>query len=122
MAGSKLNCRKRTAASSLLEVLIAMILILLVFGIAMTISANVFRSSLSVKKIRAQALLQDILLKLEQNKTNSTQTYTLGDLRIEQEISAYPAGEQLIEVHLTAYDENQQQVAELQKVIPDKNE
>lgn len=99
-----------------------MILILLVFGIAMTISANVFRSSLSVKKIRAQALLQDILLKLEQNKTNSTQTYTLGDLRIEQEISAYPAGEQLIEVHLTAYDENQQQVAELQKVIPDKNE
>jgi len=122
MAGGKLKYSGRLKASSILEVIISMIVILLVFGIAMMISANVMRSSLSVKKINAEALLHELLIKVEENKENSTQTFTLGDFRVEQEIKTYNSDPALIDIHLTAYDINQEKVAELQKVIINKNE
>ncbi len=120
MAGSKLKYNMRLKASSILEVIISMIIILLVFGIAMMIATNVVHSSLSVKKLNAQALLHNVLIKEEQAKEVNTQTYTLDDFRVEQEIKAYNDDAGLTEIHLTAYDANQEKVAELQKLIINK--
>ena len=122
MAGSKIGYRLRVKASSILEVLIAMIIILLVFGIAMMISANVLRSSLSVNKIKAQALLHELLMKAEQTKENTTQTFTLNGFRLEQEINVTALNKNLMEIHLTAYDENQEKVGELQTLLINKND
>jgi len=116
MAGSKLTVQTRIKASTLVEVVVAMVVILVVFGIAMMIYTNVLRLSLSAKKIRAQALLQETLLKAEHTAGNTTQSFTLDDFRIEQEAAPYN-NSNLTEIHLTAYDQNQQKVAELQKVI-----
>jgi Tfp pilus assembly protein PilE len=118
MAGSKLNGRVK--ASTILEVIISMIIIVIVFGIAMMIYTNVLRLSLSTKKLRAQALLQETMLKAEQTTANTTQSLTTDDLRIEQEVSAYNKESNLTLIHLTAYDQNQQKIAELQKVIVTK--
>lgn len=115
MAGSKLT--KRVQASSILEVVVSMVVIVIVFGIAMMIYTNVLRLSLSVKKLRAQAILQETMIKAEHNPENITQSTTADDLRIEQEITPYPDNSALKEIHLTAFDQNQQKIAELQKVI-----
>jgi Tfp pilus assembly protein PilE len=117
MAGSKLNITKKVRASTILEVVIAMVVIILVFGIAMMIYTNVMRMSLSVKKLKAQAILQETLLIAEQNTKNSNQTLTVGDFRVEEEVKTYQNDNHLSEIHLTAYDANQQKIAELQKVI-----
>jgi len=115
MAGSKL--RRTVKASTILEVIISMIIIVFVFGIAMMIFTNVSRLSLSAKKIRAQAILQEALLKAEQSTGNMNQSFKVDDFSIEQDITPYNGESNLTAVHLTAYDQNRQKIAELQKVI-----
>jgi len=105
-----------------MEVLIAMILIIAVFGIAMMIFTNVLNSSLSVKKIRAQAILQEALITAEKADNNVSQSISVDDFRIEQEIKPYNDNAALIDVRLTAFDQNQQKIAELEKVILNKND
>jgi len=122
MAGDKLKYKGQLHASTILEVIISMVIILFVFTIAMMIFTNVSRSSLSVKKIKAQALLHEVLSKAEQNKENSTQTFTIDEFRVEQEIKTYENNVGLIEIHLAAYDANQDTVAKLKKIIINKNE
>lgn len=115
MAGSKL--KGRVNGSTIMEVVVSMVIIVLVFGIAIMIYSNVLRLSLSAKKLRAQALLQETMLKAEQTTGNITQSLTLDDFRVEQEVKSYHNDSKLTEIHLTAYDRNQQKIAELQKVI-----
>jgi len=115
MAGRKLNIR--VSASTLMEVIVSMVIIVVVFGIAMTIFTNVMRSSLSAKKIKAQVILNETLLKSENMPNNINQSFTVGDFRIEQEVKPFNGDNNLTDIHLTAYDQNQQKVAELEKVI-----
>ena len=111
MAGGKLK------GSTLLEVVIAMVIIMLVFGIAMMIFANVTQSSLSLKKTRARALLNEIMLNAEKIKGNNTQSLAIDDFRIEQVVKNYNEDPNLTEIELTAYDENSATIASLHKVI-----
>lgn len=122
MAGNKVTFNAKVKASTILEVIIAMVVILVVFGIAMMIYANVTQSSLSVKKIKAEAILKEYLQNAEKADENTTQTFTADDLRIEQQVKSYDNEKKLIEIDLAAYDANQQQVAELHKVIINKHE
>lgn len=115
MAGIKLNAR--VDASTILEVIVSMVVIVVVFGIAMMIYSNVLRTSVSAKKIRAQAILTQTMQKIEDNPEIVTQSLTIDDFRIEQEIKPYSTNNNLTEIHLTAYDQNQQKIAELEKVI-----
>ncbi len=105
-----------------MEVLIAMILIIAVFGIAMMIFTNVMNSSPSVKKIRAQALLQETLLAAEGSTSVVSQSIAAGEFRIEQEVKPYNDNMALIDIHLSAFDQNQQKVADLEKIILNNNE
>lgn len=115
MVGSKLNTKLN--ASTILEVIVSMVIIVIVFGIAMMIYTNVLRLSLSAKKLRAQALLQETMFAAEHNAANTTQTFNINDFRIEQEVMPYQENSSLTDIHLTAYDQNQQKIAELEKVI-----
>ncbi len=114
MARKKLTIQTKVNASTILEVVVSMVIIILVFGIAMMIYANVVRMSLSVKKIKAQAILQQTLLQAEQTNDRSTQSLMIDEFRIEQEIKPYG---NLADIHLTAYDANQEKIAEVEKII-----
>jgi Tfp pilus assembly protein PilE len=117
MAGRKLIVQTKVGASTILEVVISMVIIILVFGIAMMIYSNVTRLSLSAKKIQAQAVLQELMQNFEQSKEITSQSVVSGDYTIEQSVKPYGENTNLIGVSLTAYDDNHQEVAELQKVI-----
>jgi len=116
MAG-KIDVRATVSASTIMEVVIAMVLIVVVFSIAMMIFANVTSSSLSVKKIRAQAVLHEALLNAEKKGDPTSLSLNIEDFRVEQEIKPYRQTNQLYEIHLTAYDANEQNITELEKVI-----
>lgn len=117
MAQNKVNINTQVKASTILEVVIAMVLIVVVFSIAMMIFANVTSSSLSVKKIRAQAILHETLLNAEKTGNTVSQSLIVEDFRIEEEIKPYNQMSQLYDIHLAAYDGNQQKITELEKVI-----
>jgi len=118
MVGIKLN--SKLTASTLLEVLIAMVTIMTVFGIAMMIFTNVTQSSLSVKKIQAERILNDILLNDQKSAGIQNQTLNVGDFRVEQVVKSYNNKSGLLEVDLTAFDAQQQQISELHKIIIDQ--
>lgn len=122
MAGIKLTDKHRAKGSTILEVIISMIIIIVVFGIAMMIFTNVNRLSLSTKKLKAQAILQHTLLQAEQAKDHTDQTITIDDMTIRQEITPFENEPGLSVITLTAFDPNHEQVARLKKVIASHEE
>jgi hypothetical protein len=122
MAGKKMIIKQRLHASSILEVVISMVIIVLIFGLAMTIFANVTRSSLSTIQINAQVILRNQLIKAEQQADYVDKILDTAGLKVEEKFKPRFEGSNLLEVQLIAYDENGKQIAELQKVIVTKNE
>lgn len=116
MAGGKLRSGKRLHASTILEVVVALVMIALVFGLAMTIFANVMRSSLSSREQRAQAILSGLLLDMAQQKNLENASFSVDSLRILQEVKPYEKAPDLLEVHLIA-SSNGKNIAEARMVI-----
>jgi len=120
MAGNQLKLNGRVQASTIMEVIIAMVLILVVFTIAMMISANVMRASPSAKKQKAAALLQDRMIKAMQNPVTGTATVNAGEFQLSQEIKPSENSKSLVSIRLTALDANADTVAVLQEICPAK--
>ena len=121
MAGSELKIKRVSAkvrASTLLEVVVSMVLIVVVFTIAMAIYSNVLRLSLSVKKLRAGAVLSGLALKADSGSTAITQTFNDGGLRIEQQVNNYQGENGLQQVSLTAFDEAGLPLDSVKKIRP----
>ena len=117
MAGGKLKNRQLIPASTVLEVVISMIIIIVVFGIGMMIFSNVSRLSLSGRKIKAQAILQDALFEAERSTERGNKTLTVDELTVKQEVTAFENEPSLSVITLTAFDPNHEQIAQLKRVI-----
>jgi Tfp pilus assembly protein PilV len=122
MVGSKLVIKSKLQASSIIEVLISMVVIMVVFGIAMMIYANVIQSSLSVKKLRAQAILNQTLQADESSANPASTNFTVEDLSIQQTVKPYLAESNLTEIDLSVYDAGGKELIALHKVIINKSE
>jgi len=107
----------KVQASTIVEVIVSMVIIVVVFGIAMMIYTNVTRMSLSAQKIKAQAILREELISTEQTKSFSNKSMDTVDLRIEREVAPFNNDTLLNVIHLTAYDLNQNKITEVQKLI-----
>lgn len=117
MAGNKITRANRLKASSILEVVIAMVVIVAVFTIAMAIFGNVQRLSLTGKKIKAQAILKQEFLKSGQQIRIGKERTTVDEFKVEQDVSQYGQGNNLYQFSLTAYDSNGEVVAESKNVV-----
>jgi hypothetical protein len=112
---AKVNDKGRLKASSILEVVVSMVIIIMVLGISLMIYTNVMRQSLSSRRLKAQFLLHQQLLKVKPDAVDMT--LTIDDWQIEQKVSIYEEGSPLIQVHLIAFDVDHYQIAEVRKVI-----
>lgn len=118
MAGTKVTRNGKLSGSSLLEVVIAMVVIVMVLGIALSIFANVTRSSLSAQQLRAKAVLDHTLISLEQDAdTTAADSLIDAGWKLVRDTSAYEGSAQLRQVHLAVLDENRDTLAQLQKVL-----
>ena len=115
MARTKL--RDKIEGSTLLEVIISMIVIMIIFGITLTIFTKVIYSTTSASEIRAKCILRDLLEKQEEAKDVSSQSITTIDFTIEETATIYNNQGDLVLVRLAAFDQNNKQVAELLKII-----
>ncbi|WP_179415927.1 hypothetical protein HDF19_06170 [Mucilaginibacter sp. E4BP6] len=122
MVRGKLILKSKLSGSSIIEALISMVVIMVVFGIAMMIYANIIQSSLSVKKIRAQAILNQTLQIDESSANNISTTFTVDGLSIEQTVKNYNNENNLTEIDLSAYEANGKVLTTLRKVIINQNE
>lgn len=117
MAGRKLIITGRARASTVLEVVVSMVIIVLVFGIAMMIYGNVTRMSLSGQKIRAQAVLAQVMKQLRVAEPAEGNNSVIAGFTVERSVKPYPENNKLLEVKLKAYDDNHQLLATLDQLI-----
>ena len=116
MAGMKVNLKARAEASTILEVIISMVLIMAVFGIATMIVTNVLNMSLSSKKLKAETLLRQAADSKTKPVTGTTFFYA-GETQIVQDVKPYGENSGLLELHLSAYDGNKKLLAVVDKII-----
>jgi len=108
----------RLKASSLIEVIIAMVVIVVIFSTAMMIFSNVLLSSPSARKLRARATLKDALVLAEGSGGATDSTYQAGELTVERRYSAYPAAPALYLLRISVLGTGaQDSIAVLRKVV-----
>jgi type II secretory pathway pseudopilin PulG len=122
MAGSKVIKKGMLSGASIIEAVVAMVIIVVVFGIAMMIFANVTQRSLSMRKIRAGAALQNALQQAAQSGQFPNELFHVDDISITPEIKPVEDEPGLTELHLTAYDENQHVLAEAREIMINNHE
>lgn len=108
---AKLN--KRLAASTLLEVIVAMVIIIIVFSIALMIFSNVSRMSFSARQLRGEALAQSNM----PDRLTTDSIFQDSTWKIERKTITSENFTPLKEVTITVYDENGQKVTALKRLI-----
>lgn len=113
---------KKLSASSVLEVVIAMVIIIVVFGITMMLYANVTKSVLSVQQLRAQAILKELFTEKSNANDFSNNTFVIQDISVTQTTENFKTDNDLVIVKLEAFDLNNKSLATISKVMMRSNE
>jgi hypothetical protein len=121
MAGDKITKKSMLEAATITEVVIALVIIVVVFGMAMMIFANVTQQAISTKKIRATAVLRNILLKANQSLQLPREPFNQDGFKIIPIIKPVENEPGLSELYLTAYDENQQEITKIAEIMISKD-
>lgn len=117
MVGGQVKIHGKLPGSTILEVVISMIIIILVFGTAMMIFTHVTQLTFSVKKLRAQAILQETLQRTTTTNDDRNEASLVDGFHIEQQLKPVENEPGLSQLILTAFDENQEQIAQVRQII-----
>ena len=94
-----------------------MVIIIVVFGIAMMIYSNVTHMSLSGQKIRAEAVLAEVMRGMQGAEPVANTENVIAGFTIERSVKTYAENDKILQVELKAYDENHHILAELNELI-----
>lgn len=103
-------------ASTLLEVIIAMVIILVVFTLAIGVYNNVLRSSPSIKKEQVKALTDQVIEQSIKDEQWEDEDITIEGITIKKIVLPYETYKDLIVITATAF-ENGQQTGQSKRVV-----
>jgi hypothetical protein len=83
---------RRLQASSLIEVIAAMLILSMVFGLAIVIYLNVQRAGVSARKLTCLVRLEAAFAETEQQRTYVAREWVYDDLTVYQEVKQDSAG------------------------------
>ncbi|KAA8476142.1 hypothetical protein BDE36_2602 [Arcticibacter tournemirensis] len=112
---AKLKDRK-LAASTLIEVLIAMVIIVAVFGMAMGIYTNVTQSGYSISTTQSQQQMQTIIGESISNRDWQDQEVIEDSIRYRKTVSAWPGYDDLVLIEVRA-NQNGKEMGRLRQVV-----
>ncbi len=104
-------------ASTLLETLVAMVIIMLCFSIGTMVYVNVITSENMVQKVHANIVLQNLALKIKNENEFLDSEMEMDDFFIKRKINNYQFSDNLIHLSLLAYQKNGKLVASHNEII-----
>lgn len=113
---AKIKWKHKFAASTVLEVIIAMIIILVVLGLGLTIYSNVMRQSTPARQIRARMIIKKMLISTPY-VAEGVEEQAFGQWTARLEHKPYQGNTALTEVQVEVIDENGTRVAGSRQVI-----
>jgi len=104
-------------ASSLFETIVALMVTMLVFGIAMTIYVNVLRNSTSLADFKASLRLEQLAKETKESKRFIDESFEEGNVSIEKRVGKYQNKEGLLLLELEAFDQTKRKLAEHKEIL-----
>ncbi len=117
MDRNKVSMQGKFKASTLAEVIVAMVIMVSVFGIGMMIFTNVMRLSLSAKKIKAAAIVQGQLENAAATGQLPDEAIQIEEFKIVSRQVQVDNEPGLVVLQLIAYDAGQEKVIEAEEII-----
>ena len=115
MAGMKLN--DRIKASSLLETIVALLVVMTVFGIAMTIYINVLRNSDSLSTLKAIQTLEQVAAETKTKRSYFDESFRVDEIMVEKSFIQYQHNEDLWLMDLKAIDPLNKTIATRKEIL-----
>lgn len=117
MAGKKVSIDTKVSGSTLMEVLVAMILLLIVFSVAMMIFANIARSSVNSQQILARAVAELELQRTKREKLFTPDQIPVDSLIIIRDVQ-FPAEQPgMVAISIRAADKQNKTLAEIKEQL-----
>jgi|SRR6185312_6322219 len=108
---------KRIPSSSILEAIIAMVIIMLVFGISAMIYVNITSSGFSLQKVKADLLLKQLAIETEERKSYFDETISYEVLIIEKQVQKYEDVDDVLLLSLVAINQQQDTLAKCKQLL-----
>lgn len=116
----KLN--HKIPATTLIETIVSMVIIMLVFGIAMLIFVNVIRTDNIVQRTEVFFKMNEILFETKQKKEFTNEIFIYESFEIRRTIKSYMRSNKTKQITVAAYNTKDELIAEKHELIIDTNE
>lgn len=107
----------KAKSSSLLETIVAMVIIMVVFSISIMIYVNITSSTFSLQKIKTDLLLQRLSVTTLEKKTYFDETIEYEIITIDKQIQKYNDIDDILLMTLTAYNKQQDTIAQRKQLL-----
>ncbi|WP_205511069.1 hypothetical protein [Longitalea arenae] len=108
---------KRLAAATIIETIVAMVIILVVFGITTSVLVQTSVRSFSIKKIKAAQLINTCFIKTTNEKAFMNEEIVMEEFVIRKEVQNYKDNEQLLAVTIIVSDNSKNELLSEQRLI-----
>lgn len=109
--------RKKIKASTLVESMIAMVVVMVSFGIATAVYVSVLSSSDEMQKLKSRTILQKLAIEIRQNHLFLDERTSIDDIIVEKKVVSYNNQKNLFQLKLIAFDQNEKKLAEYNELI-----
>ncbi|MDT3403748.1 type II secretion system protein [Mucilaginibacter terrae] len=116
---AQLKWKHKFDGSTVVEVIVAMVIIMIVLGLGLTIYSNVMRQSIPARQIRARMIVKKVFMSA-QLQPEVTNEQSFGSWHARYEASPYRHNEKLLEVQVVVSDENGNRITESRQLVINK--
>ncbi len=109
---------KKIKGATLIESLIAMLIVMLCFGIAITVYVNVISSGNQLQKLKSELLLKQIAVQTKNAGVFLDEKMTLDGIVVQKKIVPYNGLKHLIHLNLKAYSSSEKLLSEYNELVP----
>lgn len=108
---------KRLAAATIIETIVAMVIILVLFGITTTVLVQTSVRSFSIKRIKAAQLVNTCFVKTNNEKAFFNEEIKMDEFVIKKEVQPYNGNDHLLAVTIIVSDNGNNELVSEQRLI-----
>jgi|CXWL01.1.fsa_nt_gi hypothetical protein len=108
---------KKIKAATLIESLIAMVIVMLCFGISTTVYINVISSGNQIQKLKSELILKKVAMETKKEHLFLDEEITLDEITVRKKITPYNGLKNLSQINLQAYNSNEKLLSEYNELV-----
>ena len=109
--------KRKLKSSTLVETIIAMLIVTIAFSMAMVLMLNISKNSNNSLKTKAYILANDVLVKTKAEKTYFDQEFDYGNIIIKKTLTEYENNEELFQLKVLAFDSRNRKLFEQNELL-----